>query len=181
MGHLAGWGSLVHFDTAEHEITDEETLLLSIPKLATPWKIIHEFKPTDYSLTPDPIYNSLPPNTSLIITTSSGQYFFGVQFNDPNIGLHILDYSNTFDWFESDHLPELGEWTRIEISLEEGEEDGKHIISLSVGGKDSLRKEVKLGDRLLSELDGIEIYMGGTDMGHHQPGYIRGLVVLEKQ
>ena len=33
LGHFAGWGYLVGFDTAEHRITDDEILLVSIPKM----------------------------------------------------------------------------------------------------------------------------------------------------
>ena len=53
LNRFAGWGKLVHFDTAEYKITDEEILLVSIPKLGASWKVIYEFKPTEYVQRPN--------------------------------------------------------------------------------------------------------------------------------
>ena len=171
--NFAGWGNLVHVDTKEYKITDGEILLVSIPKLAGQWKIIHDFKPTDYPQSP-----SYPP-ISLSLKTSSGDYFLGVLFPHPYIGLELLAVGedSVSDCFKSDQLPKVGEWTRIEISHEE--EDGKHFISLTVGGKESLREEVD--DFELSEIDGIRVLIGQDHDEPYQPGFIRGLVVLEKQ
>ena len=171
-GYFAGWGNLVHFDPEEYKITDGEVLVVSIPKLAGQWKIIHDFKPTDYP------QENIPSPSSISLTTSSGDYFLGFVFPYPNIGLDLLALDGSVaECFESAQLPKVGEWTRIEISLED--EDSKHFISLNVGGKESLREEVD--DFSLSEIDGIKILIG-TDYGEpYQPGIIRGLVVLEKQ
>ena len=174
---LAGWGSLVHFDTAEYKITDEEIPLVSIPKLAASWKVIHEFKPTEYIQGPNH-----PATTSLSLTTSSGRYFLGVLFQNSNISLELPELVDNVVWFKSDQSPELGVWTRIEISLEK-EEDGKYFLSFSVGGKQLVREEVDDDDYdfLLPELDGIKVFIGDNSDVLYQPGFIRGLVVLEKQ
>ena len=146
--------------------------MVIIPKMATQWKVIHEFKPTDYS--PRPHFDA---TTSLQLITSSGNFFLQVKFPLPKIALHLLGSDASWWWFESDQLPKLGEWNKIEISLEK--EEGKHFISLSVGDKQVLREEVDDIEDLQSESDGFAVCIGHDF--NPQPGFIRGLVVLEKQ
>ena len=81
-------------------------------------------------------------------------------------------------FLQSNQLPELGEWTRIEISHEE-EEEGKYFLSLTVGGREVGREEV--ADPQLRELIDAKVTIGHTDRELTQPGFIRRLVVLEKQ
>ena len=73
--------------------------------------------------------------------------------------------------------PKLGEWTRIEISHEE--ENGKSFLSFSVGGKEVGRREVDYP----GEITDVQICFGpwADDDWPAQPGFIRGLVVLDKQ
>ena len=42
-------------------------------------------------------------------------------------------------FLESNQLPRIGEWTRMELSHEE--EDGKFFLSFAVGGRELGRKE----------------------------------------
>ena len=74
--------------------------------------------------------------------------------------------------------PKLGEWTRIEMSLEE--ENGKAILAFSVGGQE-VGREV-LGD-FHFEPDLVVDFkiLAGTSHGPAQPGFIRRLIVLDKQ
>ena len=91
--------------------------------------------------------------------------------NGPEIGL------------KSHQAPKLGEWTRIEISFEE--ENGKAVLTFSVGGNEVQRKD--LGDFEEFEAIGgitapVEIFIGlQLDQGPVQPGFTRGLIVLDKQ
>ena len=77
----------------------------------------------------------------------------------------------------------LGEWTRIEISFEE--ENGKAVLAFSVGSNEVGRKD--LGDFAEFEAIGgitapVEIFIGlQLDQGAVQPGFTRGLIVLDKQ
>ena len=71
-------------------------------------------------------------------------------------------------------MPKLQEWNRIEIS--HMKENGKYFLSLSVGGKELGRKE--LMGRILT--DDADIFIG-SDKYLSQPGFMRGLLVLDKQ
>ena len=81
------------------------------------------------------------------------------------------------DWsgLKIDQLPKLFEWTRMEFSHEE--EDGKYFIILSVGGKEVGRTFTEDFD--FENLEDVKIHTGSGDWG--QPGFMRGLLVLEKQ
>ena len=73
---------------------------------------------------------------------------------------------------ESNQVPKLDEWSRIEISQLE-EEGGNYFLSLSVGGKEVGRKDFELGRNLTD----VKIYNGWAS----QLGFIRGLLVFDKQ
>ena len=109
----------------------------------------------------------------------------GLCFSFPKIVLahSILRLNNqaeTGAFLQSNQLPEVGEWTRIEISHEEEEEEeGKYFLSLSVGGREVVREEVT--DPQLRKLTDAKVTIGHTDRELSQPGFIRRLVVLEKQ
>ena len=172
--YFAGWGKLVFFDADEHQITDKEVLLASIPRLEAQWKIIFEFKPTEYpqlhrywdilEITYDDWINDGGiPNLAMSV--------------DPehlNLGLHSPDGSGTA--FRMD-LPRLQEWTRIEIShVEEG---GQYFLSFTVGGQ--TKKSQAYQDKgNLRNLTGVKIYIG-SEFEETQPGFVRGLLLLDQQ
>ena len=94
----------------------------------------------------------------------------------PNIRLvHYIDESHNpipaTPFLESSQLPEIGEWTRIEISHEEVESN--YFLSWSVGGREVGREEAGPDLKKLTD-----VKIGG---GSYQPGFVRRLVVLEKQ
>ena len=72
---------------------------------------------------------------------------------------------------KSEQLPKPFEWTRIEIGHEEN--DGKYLITFSVGGKEVGRQEVD--DENLRKLEDVDLMIGSFR------GIARGLFVLEKQ
>ena len=147
-----------------------------IPKLGPQWKIIHDFKPTEY-------LQELRPSGSLCLRVVKPfrHGVVGLCFCFPNIVLlhSILGDNNqaqTGAFLQISELPQLGEWTRIEISHEE--EDGKYFLSLSVAGKEVGREEVD--DPQLRNLTGVKVTLGHAKKELTQPGFIRRLVVLEK-
>ena len=75
----------------------------------------------------------------------------------------------------SNQLPKVGEWTRIEISHEEA--DGKYFLALSLGGKELGRKEMSEQKELVN----VKFALGHHQRERCQLGFIRRLVVLEKQ
>ena len=72
-------------------------------------------------------------------------------------------------------LPKIGEWTRIVLSHEE--EGGKYYLSFGVGGTQMARKEVT--DPELRNMTDVKI-CAGDNGDRPQPGFIKGLVVLQK-
>ena len=142
----------------------KETTLASIPKLADQWKIIHDFKPTEYSDTAvASVWMSASGSGRLDILSI---YFdqSGVQLAGRSVGIP-----------KSNQLPKLGEWTRIEISHEM--EDGKYFVAFSVGGKEVGRTVVDESSRFRNLKD-VKIYTGDD---RFQKWTIRGLVILERQ
>ena len=103
----------------------------------------------------------------------------GVVFPCPNISPSIaLDnlFGPDLEGLESNQPPKLGEWSRIEISQEE--ENGKCIISFSVGGKEVGREDMGDFDHWVT-LNDVKIFAGSNWSA--QPGFLRGLVVLDKK
>ena len=171
---FAGWGNLVFFDTEEHQIKCK--LVAKIPKLESQWRIIHDFKPTEYP----------PARSSTILCVfkgdgmTPGNSFVRLEFPLPNIGLAhgILNNQTQPDRaVKSTQLPKVGEWTRIEFGHEKVDE--KYFLFLSVGGREVGRKEVT--DPGLRKLNDVKVIIGSNKWERCQPGFIRRLVVLEKR
>ena len=76
-------------------------------------------------------------------------------------------------FLESNQLPKIGEWTRMEISHKE--EDGEFFLSFGVAGRQLARKEATE----FRELADVTLRIG-TGIAS-QPGFIRRLVVLQKE
>ena len=107
--------------------------------------------------------------------------------NSPSIALDNLASDGPVRRGQvSSQAPLLGEWTRMEISHEE--ENGKWILSLSVGGKQVARYEPGILDLGCGEFTDVKIYIGNVHWsnvhwydGPTQPGFIKELVVLDEQ
>ena len=170
---------MVFFDTEEHQIREVGIHLANIPKLGPQWRILYDFKPTEY------LFGLPEPAVSLFVDLEN--YFGpGIVFscspnNSPSIALDNLVPGPGLDGLESNQPPKLGEWTRIAISHEE--ENGQWILSLSVGGREVGRCEVGYLELGRGELPDVKIYIGNGPFsdGPIQPGFIKGLVVLDKQ
>ena len=149
--------------------------MAEIPKLGTQWKILHEFKPTEYLQEADP---TMEPCSLSVEAGEQVRSLLFLYFLDTNIRLvhSIFEGDILIDAtdVESSHLPKIGEWTRIELSHEEVE--GKYFLSFSVGGREVGRKEAGPDLRKLTD---VEIFIGGSLV--IQPGFVRRLVILEKQ
>ena len=173
---LSGWGNLVFFDTEEHQIAYRKQIA-QIPKLGSQWRIIHDFKPTEYLQAPTyPI--------SLSLHTGDGQTprnnFVYTVFPFPKITLlhAILNDNNQAQGqtvVDSTQLPKVGEWTRVEFGHEKV--DDKYFLFLSVGGREVGRKEVSNPEP--RKPTDVKVFLGHYELS--QPGFIRRLVVLEKQ
>ena len=140
--------------------------LATIPKLKAQWKIIYDFKPTEY------INNQFTSSLGVLV---GGRVGLDIVFSCSQISLRRwrLDGEDLL-LLESRQLPTIGEWTRIEVSHEE--EDGKFFLSFAVGGRELGRKEAT--DLELREMTDVRINIGGYWV---QPGFIRRLLVLQKE
>ena len=90
------------------------------------------------------------------------------------IGLQCWGWDVDQVLLESQQLPRIGEWSRIEISHEE--EDGKYFLSFAVEGRELEKKEAT--DPEFREMTDLTI-----DIDEHriQPEFIRRLLVLQKE
>ena len=70
---------------------------------------------------------------------------------------------------ESSQVPEVGKWTRIEISHED--RDGEYFLALSVGGQEVGKTEAHPDFKKLAD---VQIIAGGVNEGEviPQPGFI---------
>ena len=173
VAYFVGWGNLAYFefDTEEYLITNSKTLA-TIPKLGAQWKIMHEFRPVEYPQ--DTISGNIPgpvslwvivPLQKLVLACISFPFpYIALQVPDPDAGKRVSKYQP---------LPQVGVWTRIEISCEEDEEDGTFFVALSVGGKELGRMEVESEEQ-------TDVKIGLGQEYEHQPWFARGLVVLQK-
>ena len=159
---------MVFFDIEEHQISTDRgaNMLAEIPKLGTQWKIILEFKPTSFQFQ---------------LGVSTLCFGLVVEAGDPLHSGIIIDLCHIYPYpcptpapstMSSTQLPKVGEWTKLELSHEEV--DGKYFLSFSVGGREVGRKEAGPDLRNLTD---VKISVGRRV----QPGFIRRLVVLEKQ
>ena len=167
----------------------EEKTLANIGKLPLQWKIIFDFNPK--GLLEASTWSSSSRNM-IVIRTHSGYFstpadpdrsFYVSLSYDPK-GVLRLDYRNLYGFLESDQLPRTPEWSRIEITHEEGEE-GRYFLSLSVNGRQSRRMEAGYGHNVgqSGNIDDVKIVGFPQDAWERVIKYplIRGLVVLGKQ
>ena len=154
--------------------------LAEIPKLGNQWRVIHDFKPTEY------LQAENPPTTATlslrVVFMGDNKTIIAIEFPFPKIGLaHAFHDENMERRTEyavtSTQLPKVGEWTRVEIGHEKVDE--KYFLALSVGGREVGRKEVSGPE--LRNLTDVNVYIGHPVEKNCQPGFIRRLVVLEKQ
>ena len=200
--YFVGWGNLVFFDSEEHQITDKQVLLASVPKLEAQWKIIHEFKPTGYPQLhqdPDTPFPKQDTLNSLEITYDGGFDDGGIpnltmEFESESLNLYLrcpdfhdsvfsMDLSEKLalklqgKFPQKIQLPKLQEWTRIEIShVEEG---GQLFLSFTVGGQTKRRQASEVKGNL-SHLTDVKIYIG-DEYQYQQPGFVKGLMVLDQK
>ena len=92
--HFSGWGTLVYFDTEEYQIEPDEIPIATIPTLGPQWKIIHDFKPTEYSselmLNPVSLLVEVAPHfiPGIIFSCTETSHSIAlVNLNGPDMGL----------------------------------------------------------------------------------------------
>ena len=176
---LSGWGNLVFFDTEEHQATERMggKKIAQIPKLGSQWRIIYDFKPTEY-LQASTSRWGISLHTGDELTPGSSLIFTGFQLQTIVVALCILNnQAQTKTVVEGTQLLKVGEWTRIEIGHEKVDE--KYFLALSIGGREVGRKEVT--DPELRKPTDVKIFIGHPVEKRCQPGFIRRLVVLEKR
>ena len=149
---------------------------MTIPKLETQWKILYDVKRTEHLQVENPrkYYDILSiwvgRDANVRATVSPTEIFLGgYLFGDDN---QLLAQR----FVTGNQVPNVGEWTRIEIGHEE--EDGKYYLSLAVGGEHVGREEVT--DLELKNPTDVKINIGHRGHSLPLPGSLRGVVVLQK-
>ena len=122
---------------------------------------------------------------SLVLYHNNRRFkYLGLAIGSSKICLHSCDIVNhptpvgeSKITIESNELPEVGKWTRVEISHQK--EDDKYFLYLTVGGKELGRKEVTSG-----ELRGPAGTVVNGNIKNFpipiQPGLFRRLIALGK-
>ena len=179
MGTFAGWGHLRYFDLGEREI-GFTTTLAEIPKVGNQWKIIHDFKPTAY-LSDDNCNGNTQPGTIFVTQGSSMDLDYCITF--PVGGGRVRLSVDNMNVGEIMQLPQIGEWTRVELAQEFDEDEGTYFLSLSFDGVEMIKVEaddyvVEAITEGTEQLWDVKIELGEPDV--QIPGFIRRLVVLEK-
>ena len=162
---FSDWGRLICFDTDERQVGGEGVSLATIPKLGKRWKVIFDFKP---SVPPPDCYS---PELSFMV--------------DDDL-LHSVSFSRskailTFGiWIglETDHQLKFGEWNRIEMTHDEGE-DGRFFLSLSVGEREL--GQMDLGNLEQEKFTNVEVWLTYR-VGDVPPDFppVRRFLVIEK-
>ena len=175
----------------------EGKTLANIGKLPLQWKIIFDFNPKGLLEASSSSLSSSSRNM-IVIRTHSGYFstpadpdrsFYVSLSYDPK-GVLRLDPCWRGLWvfestLESDQLLRTPEWSRIEITHEEGEE-GRYFLSLSVNDSQP-RRMAGYGPNVgrSGSIDDVKIVGFPQAEGDHREGFkyplIRGLVVLGKQ
>ena len=167
-------GNLLYFDFEEHQIPTPRLALARVPKLGPQWRIIHDFKPTEYH-----VEHAL--SFKFVANDPLGGCCIRIGLHSTKIILQLqqlsfdLDQANVEDIVESSQLPKIGEWTKIEVGHEKV--DGKFFLYLSIGGREVGRTDDI--DPRLRKLTDVSVHLGLANQQFCQPGFIRRLVVLE--
>ena len=166
---------MVFFDTNEHQLGEKR--LFELPPLGGQWKIIFDFKPTEYIQDErQRIVMSLGLGhndhrvTGYSLAIGSPKICLCCRIKHPKASVHEVGL------VESNEVPVVGDWTRVEISHEK--EEDKYFLYLTVGGKELGRKDVTTEE--LRGAPGTLLCIGENDPGLIQPGFIRRLVALKK-
>ena len=170
----AGWGKLLFFDDREYPTDNlRKRLEPTIPKLGTQWRVMYDFKPTATAHAsescPSFAINSWGSEHLVVIEVvcTSSSILLWINIDRPGFEAGSV---------ESSQVPEVGKWTRIEISHEE--KDGEYFLALSVGGQEVEKTEAHPDFKKLAD---VELEAGGVDGGLiPQPGFIRRLAVIGK-
>ena len=176
MGICAGWGRLRYFDLGERQIS-YKTTLANIPKLGFQWKVIHDFKPTAY-LTDDNCNGCEEPGTIRVKQSQDGIDLGDIIMTFP-VGEECVRLFLEPVPEDGIPLPEVGQWTRVELTQEFDENEGSHFLSLSFAGVEVIRAENYLVEGFgHGDLMDMHIELGECNV--QIPGFIRRLIVLEK-
>ena len=165
---------MIFFDTSEHQLGEKR--LFQLPPLGGQWKIIFDFKPTEY------IQDERQRNVMSLVVGHNDLQVTGhsLSIGSPKISLrcrigHPDASVNEIGLVESNELPVVGEWTRVEISHEK--EEDKYFLYLTVGGKELGKSDVTFAESRAAPPASTFLHLYVTKT---QPGFVRRLVALRK-
>ena len=156
-----------------------------MPSLGGQWKVIFDFKPTEYVRE-----ERERIVMSLVLYHNNRRFkYLGLAIGSSKICLHSCDivkddvsrYVQSTPKFtiESNELPEVGKWTRVEISHEK--EEDKYFLYLTVGGKELGKSDITFAESRAAPPTDTFLRIGTDDVRRDtQPGFVRRLVALRK-
>ena len=179
-----------YFDFGEHSLNhriSRANAVAEIPKLGVQWKVIYDFKPTA---------------SNGIHSIGLGLAWFGEEGLERDLciafhlGMVIMSYGGEIVGV-TNQIPEVGEWTRIELTQEFDEDVGRHTLSLSIGDNkviqvDPLEPEALSGENIQkighfdipnpSDVKPLDtwICIGDGNGSVETKGFVKRLFVLEK-
>ena len=166
---------MIFFDTSEHQLGEKR--LFQLPALGDQWKIIFDFKPTEYIQ---------DERQRIVMTLAVGHNDhrvtgYSLVIGPPKIFLcccrimHPDAGVQEVGLLESNELPVVGEWTRVEISREK--EEDKYFLYLTVGGKELGKSDITFAESRAAPPANTFLHLHVRDT---HPGSVRRLVALRK-
>ena len=149
-----------------------------MPSLGGQWKVIFDFKLTEY------VQEERERIVMSLVLYHNSRRFkcLGLAIGSSKICLHSCDIVNhptpvgeSKITIESNELPEVGKWTRVEISHEK--EEDKYFLYLTVGGKELGKSDVTFAESRAAPPASTFLHLNVTKT---QPGFVRRLVALRK-
>ena len=111
--------------------------------------------------------------TGYSLAIGSPKIFLRCRIMHPNASVHEVGL------VESNEVPVVGEWTRVEISREK--EEDKYFLYLTVGGKELGKSDITFTESRAAPPTDTFLIIGRDDVRDTiKPGFVRRLVALRK-
>ena len=163
-----GWGTetIIFSKPEEHNIVADCTLT-TIPKLEKQWRITHDFKPM--------AYNSGGSWRCTLRLEKGYDQVMNFCFKETDTMINCVSQHWLNARYSSTDLPQIGEWTTIDVTNEELE-PGKCTLTIFFGEKQVFQEE-KEGARALTNV----CVTATSSPQHVQNGFIRRLTIMTKK
>ena len=162
-----GWGRLIFFKTEEQEVVRGGLpVVATLSNLGKRWKVSFDLKPVVLT-------HGFSVQAMILARATVFHQYCNVVFTSSRAILDGRDYIPPGT--AANHELQSGEWNRIEITHEEGE-NGNFFLSLSVGNRELGKMDVGILEQ--ENFSDVQLYLGSN--GHHSLAFTRRLLFIEK-